>query len=85
MNELTSTFNASPDGVLTIEAGVISGELELNSSRADDGALNLRIRYAGADEWYTLPGEGYLLHDERDLEAVHQILVNVLRRPSAQP
>lgn len=33
MRELTSTFNASPDGVLTNEVGVISGAAPVRSPR----------------------------------------------------
>jgi hypothetical protein len=83
MTPLTSTFTASPDGVLTAEVGVISGELELQTSLADDGALTLAIRYAGAAEWYHLPGEDYRLHDLRDHDTLHRVLVNVLQRPAA--
>jgi len=60
---------------------VISGELELRTSCDDDGELALAITYVGADEWYTLPGEGYRLHDPRDHEVVHRILATVLPRP----
>lgn len=51
MAEMSTTFNASPDGVLTAEVGVITGELELRSRRTADGAVRLEIRYAGAAEW----------------------------------
>ena len=34
MTPFTSVFNASPDGVLTAEVGVITGELELRTSLA---------------------------------------------------
>ncbi|WP_190822239.1 hypothetical protein [Saccharopolyspora pogona] len=83
MTELTSIFTATPDGVLTNEVGVITGELELRTTCTDDGALRLAIRYVGATEWYTVRGENYRLHDPRDHEVVHRLLVNVLHRPVA--
>jgi hypothetical protein len=83
--ELSSTFNASPDGVLTSEVGVITGELELRSSCTDTGDVHLEIRYSGARDWYRLPGDGAHLHDPRDLDALHRVLVAVLTRPSATP
>lgn len=83
MAELSTTFNATPDGVLTADVGVITGELELRSSRTDDGDVRLAIRYAGAAEWYALPGGPFRLHDARDLETLHRALVAVLSRPSA--
>lgn len=79
--ELSSTFDATPDGVMTNEVGVISGDLELRTSCDDDGSLSLDIRYAEAAEWYTLKGNGYRLHDRRDAATVHELLVSVLSRP----
>jgi hypothetical protein len=83
MSEMTSTFNAIPDGVMTNEVGVITGDLELRTTCASDGALTLAIRYAGADEWYTIKGGDYRLHDGRDHVVVHRLLVTILRRPKA--
>lgn len=81
MPELTSTISASPDGVMTNEVGVISGDLELRTGCDDDGVLRLGVRYVGAAEWYTLKGAGYRLHDPRDHAVVHDVLRNVLSRP----
>lgn len=79
MADKTSIFTAS-HGVMTKEVGVISGELELRTSCGEDGMLSLAITYVGAAEWYSLPGEKYKLHDQRDHEVVHNLLVNVLER-----
>lgn len=80
MEVKSSTFTAT-HGVMTNEVGVISGELELRTVCDDNGNLTLNITYVRAEEWYTLPGKGYRLHDTRDHEVVHQLLVNVLKRP----
>lgn len=80
MEQKSSIFTAS-HGVMTEEVGVISGELELRTSCDEEGNLSLRITYVGAEEWYTLPGKGYRLHDVRDHEVVHRLLVSVLERP----
>ncbi|NIJ11874.1 hypothetical protein FHU38_002218 [Saccharomonospora amisosensis] len=80
MAERSSVFTAS-HGVMTTEVGVISGELELRTNCDNHGLLTLRITYHGADEWYTLPGNGHRLHDPRDHEVVHRILATVLARP----
>lgn len=66
---------------MTNEVGVITGDLELHTSCAGDGSLTLAIRYAGADEWYTVQGQDYGLHDVQDHDVVHRLLVNVLQRP----
>ncbi|WP_070327984.1 hypothetical protein [Exiguobacterium aurantiacum] len=79
MHQHSSTFKAS-HGVMTEEVGVISGELELKTTCQEDGTLELTITYVGAAEWYTLPGKDYKLHDLRDHDVVHQLLVNVLTR-----
>lgn len=79
METKSSIFNAT-HGVMTKEVGVISGELELRTTCSNDGALTLAITYVGAEEWYTLPGEDYHLHDSRDHEVVHRLLTAVLER-----
>lgn len=79
MEKKSSIFTAT-HGVMTAEVGVISGELELQTTCDDHGALTLAITYVGAEEWYTLPGENYRLHDPRDHEVVHRMLSTVLER-----
>lgn len=78
--EKQSTVFTATHGVMTSEVGVISGDLELVTTCSDDGVLTLAITYVGADEWYTLPGEEYRLHDVRDHGVVHEMLVKVLER-----
>ncbi|KIL48409.1 hypothetical protein [Jeotgalibacillus campisalis] len=80
MEKKSTTFTAT-HGVMTTEVGVISGELELLTTCDDSGMLSLKITYAGAKEWYTLPGKDYLLNDQRDHEVVHRMLASVLERP----
>lgn len=82
MTELRSTFNATPDGVMTNEVGIITGELELHTTCSQDGTLHLAIRYVGANEWYTIHGNDYRLYDPRDHQVIHRLLVNVLQRPT---
>ncbi|TDC77565.1 hypothetical protein [Streptomyces hainanensis] len=81
MSDRYSVFTAPRGGVMTREVGVITGELELHTGAADDGTLTLRVRYAGAAEWYTIDGGPYRLHDPRDHEVLHEIVVNLLHRP----
>ena len=81
MSDRYSVFTAPRGGVMTREVGVITGELELHTGAADDGTLTLRVRYAGAAEWYTIDGGPYRLHDPRDHEVLHEVVVNLLHRP----
>jgi len=78
METKTSIFTAT-HGVMTQEVGVISGELELRTTCQEDGTLELKIAYVGAIDVYTLPGS-YHVHDVRDHDVIHQMLVNVLER-----
>jgi len=79
---LSSPVVAPPGGVMTDEVGVITGELELRSTRAEDGSVSVFVRYAGALDWYTPTGTaGLRLHDPRDHPPVHALLVGVLHRP----
>ena len=54
-NERRSAFTSTTGGVMTEEAGAVTGELEL-SCRPGAGLLHVLVRYAGADEWYTVSG-----------------------------
>ena len=56
--ELRSTFVSTVGGVMTEEAGALTGELELltRPSEAGEGRLEALVRYAGAEEWYTVSG-----------------------------
>ncbi|SOD61985.1 hypothetical protein SAMN06297387_104155 [Streptomyces zhaozhouensis] len=83
MNERRSFFSSPAGGVMTREVGAITGELELHSTVDEDGALALRVRYAGADEWYAVEGGPYRLRDARDAEVLHEVLVAILNRPAA--
>ncbi len=78
METKISTFTAT-HGVMTQEVGVISGELELRTTCQENGTLELKIAYVGAIDVYTLPGS-YRVHDVRDHDVIHQMLVTVLER-----
>lgn len=76
-----TVFTPPRGGVMTREVGVITGELELHTTAdPSDGTLTVRVRYAGAGEWYTAPGGPYRLRDPRDHEVVHEVLINLLHR-----
>ena len=74
-DELRSTFTSTTGGVMTNEAGAITGELEL-SCRPDADLLHVLVRYAGAAEWYTVSGSPVRLQDdaERAQERIMQHL-----------
>ncbi len=61
--EPRSAFTSTAGGVLTEEAGAITGELEL-FCRPEAGGLRVEIRYAGAGEWYTVSGSPVRVQDD---------------------
>lgn len=80
--EQRSPLVAPPGGVMTDEVGVITGELELCTTCAEDGSVTVLVRYAAALDWYAVTGtDGLRVHDRRDHAALHRLLVGVLHRP----
>ena len=78
-NSRSSDVNA-PGGVMTDEAGVITGELTLRSELSG-GTVTLRVQYKDAAEWYAVTNGSVPVHDPADLAAVHATAVAVLHRP----
>jgi hypothetical protein len=76
----TADITAGPGGVMTDEAGVITGELTLKTE-VDKGTVVLRVQYKDAAEWYTVTGGKASLKNAKDLDAVHAIAVALLHRP----
>lgn len=77
----TADIVTGPGGVMTDEAGVVTGELELETTLAD-GQVTLRTRYQDADEWYAVTNGRAPLTDPGGLDAVHAIAVALLHRPN---
>ncbi|GAA2882160.1 hypothetical protein Acy02nite_78600 [Actinoplanes cyaneus] len=69
-----------PGGVMTDEAGVVTGDLTLRTELAGND-LTLRVQYKDAEEWYTVTGGRTTLADPADLDAVHAVAVGLLNRP----
>lgn len=69
-----STITSTTGGVMTEEVGAITGELELATRLSREGLLEAAVRYAGADEWYTVKGSPL----SPSLEASDNAPVNLL-------
>ncbi len=54
-DEIRSTFASTTGGVMTREAGAVTGDLEI-ATRAEGDALEVSVRYTGAEEWYAVEG-----------------------------
>ncbi|WP_433358756.1 hypothetical protein [Streptosporangium sp. CA-115845] len=68
---------AGPGGVMTDEVGVITGEL-LVSTEVSGDRLQVRVQYAGAEEWYTLTGSPFSL-GERTARSARAALLRAVR------
>jgi len=79
-NETRSTFDSTTGGVMTEEAGAITGELEAET-RSVEGSVEIKVRYAGADEWYTVEGSPLESREAKDTDALHERVVEHLQRP----
>ena len=77
---LTADITAGPGGVMTDEAGVVTGDLTVRTEYAG-GRVTVRVQYKDADEWYAVTGGTAPLADEADLQSVHTIVVGLLNRP----
>lgn len=78
-DEICSTFNSTTGGVMTIEAGAVTRELELRTRTAEK-TLEVFVRYAGAEEWYTVAGSPIPLK-EADHRELHERIVAHLTEP----
>jgi hypothetical protein len=84
-DEIRSTFASTTGGVMTKEAGAVTGDLEI-STRAEGDTLGVSIRYAGAEEWYTVEGSPISLSNKTppspdELSELHQRILVLLRSP----
>ena len=57
---------------MTEEAGAVTGELDLSCHPEADG-LRVAVRYAGADEWYTVSGSPVRIQGNPD-DAMGRVL-----------
>lgn len=75
-DEQRSTFTSTVGGVMTDEAGAITGDLEL-ATHHEDGCLHARVRYAEATEWYTVSGSPI----SEESETSHEKIAEHLKTP----
>ena len=81
--ELRSEFVSTLGGVMTDEAGAVTGDLELltrSVEAGEGGALEALVRYAGAEEWYTVSGSPVAAGGE-DHRASHEAALARLTTP----
>lgn len=64
---------------MTVEAGAVTGGLELATRPLPEG-LGVKVRYAGAEEWYTVEGSP-IPRANTGKPDLHERVVECLRRP----
>jgi hypothetical protein len=77
--ELRSSFTSTTGGVMTEEAGAVTGDLELLTRSADEGFVEVLVGYAGADQYYTVVGSPAPMGE--DHKASHETLLARLTTP----
>jgi hypothetical protein len=81
-NERCSIIRSTVGGVMTDEVGAVTGDLEI-VTRLDTEGLCVFVRYAGADEWYTVTGSPLSLGDRSSPAALHERVVSHLTKPGS--
>jgi hypothetical protein len=78
--ELRSRFVSTVGGVMTEEAGAVTGGLELLTRPTSEGGLQVLVRYTGAEEWYTVSGSP-VPTGGKDHRASHEAALALLTTP----
>jgi hypothetical protein len=71
-------FTPGAGGVLTDEAGALTGELTLHTAVRPDGQAVLSVSDTGGEDWYTVTGGYYQLEDLSLAEDLHTAAVALL-------
>ena len=86
MEELRSLFASTTGGVMTEEAGAVTGDLELLTRPTPDGrAIEALVGYAGARDLYTVSGSPVRAvsesPDAEEHRAAHGHILGLLTTP----
>ncbi|MEV7595808.1 hypothetical protein AB0O91_00285 [Kitasatospora sp. NPDC089797] len=79
---VTTGIAAGPGGVMTVEVGVVTGDLTLRTTWDGRRAV-LDVRYDGADEWYTVEGSPVPAATAAAAEDTHHAMTAAVRRGGA--
>jgi hypothetical protein len=81
-DERRSVIHSTVGGVMTDEVGVVTGDLEIATRLLNAGVFDVRVRYAGAEEWYTVAGSPVSADGRSSLaEELHEHVVEYLTTP----
>jgi hypothetical protein len=68
-----SSFSSTTGGVRTMEVGAITGELELLTRATPGGDIEAMVRYAGAQDLYTVSGSPLRAVSVRPEQVEHRV------------
>jgi hypothetical protein len=68
---------------MTDEVGAVTGDLEIATRLLDAGLLDVHVRYAGAEEWYTVTGSPVSIGDRSSSDDLHERVVKYLTTPGS--
>lgn len=74
-------IHSTKGGVMTDEVGTVTGDLEIATHLLGAGLLDIRVRYAGAEEWYTVAGSPVASGDRYPTADLHERVMEYLITP----
>ncbi|MGG2464621.1 hypothetical protein ACO0M4_33495 [Streptomyces sp. RGM 3693] len=79
---LTDRVTAGPGGAMTVQVGVITGDLTVTTTDRGDGTAGVVIHYTGAEEHYDLEG-GPVRIPPGGIDAFHRVVLDAVRAGGA--
>ncbi|MFF9474317.1 hypothetical protein ACF1E9_17075 [Streptomyces roseolus] len=65
-------------GVLTVEGGIVTGDLTVHTTFAD-GEARVAVQYSGASDWFTMSGSPVPCSSEGKSRELHDAVVEAVR------
>jgi hypothetical protein len=85
-NEMSSPVPSTVGGIITEVVGVVTGDLEVATRPLEAEGIEVTVRYAGTEEWYTVEGSPLKLDNANSLTPpkfgqLHESVVRHLTTP----
>ncbi|MYT34060.1 hypothetical protein [Streptomyces sp. MspMP-M5] len=79
---LTDRVTAGPGGAMTVQVGVITGDLTVTTTDRGDGTARVVVQYTGAEDRYDLEG-GPVRIPPGGVAALHRAVLGAVRTGGA--
>ena len=80
----TAGVFSGPAGVSTVEAGVLTGQLDIHTTWAEGQAI-VTAQYSGSADWFTVSGSPVPCDTEMESRDLHQSVVDAVRESEQAP